>query len=200
MKIVKDPYRENEIIYRKRNSFKKILDFLKIENLQKTVLSVQKSQEGIYIFKSGDRADFLYNKNVVNNLSFNPLQIYNREIRNLYNLIQKNLEALCQEYEINKEKNMYFITSEYESIIEENFVYDTGGIRIPCFAGYYFTSCEKNSYIQIEKEKINIQEGSLILFEAGHNTVFTNVKECLSFNIAPLSMIQGQYPQKWMPI
>jgi len=161
---------------------------------------VQKSQEDIYIFNSGDRADFLYNRNVVNALSFNPLQIYNREIRSLYNLIQKNLETLCQEYEINKGKSMYFITSEYESIIEEGFVYDTGGIRIPCFAGYYFTDCEKNSYIQIEKEKINVEVGTLILFEAGHDTVFKNVKECLSFNIAPLSMIQGQYPQKWAPI
>lgn len=198
--IIKDPYRENSIIYRKKEKFKSILDNVDVSNVENTIKNIINEKQDTYIFKFGDRAELIDSSSVINSMFFNPLQIYSFEIRNIFNLIKKMLAELCKQYDINIEKNMYFISSEYENELLNNYIYDTGGIRIPCFSGYCFLNCKDDSYIKIENKKIEISNGSIILFESGHKIKFNNVESAISFNISPISMLAGQYPQKWMPV
>ena len=109
------------------------------------------------------------------------------------------LEALDY-YELSS-KEGYYISSEYVDDIRTDVWYDMGGMRIPCFSGVYFIESLENSTLKINDEIFKTPQGSILRFEAGKKIVYSdsNIK-VLTFSIAPIPLLEKQYPQKWIPI
>jgi hypothetical protein len=158
------------------------------------------NKENIYLFTSGEKAEFLYERSCVNNLSFNYFQIYNQSVYKCFKELSKMLGSLCKINEINTDKTQFWITSEYETEFLEDYWYDSGGIGAPNFCGYWILECKDNAFIKINSTKTNIENGSLVLYESGARTEFYGIDKGISFNIITTSKLIGQYPQKWMPI
>lgn len=185
-------FRNREVIYKKTN--------VQATNIEDKIKKESKSQEEIYIYQGGTSANFVGRKDIVDKLSINYLQIYDKDTRNIFNSIKKLFKEIVGENNINEERLMYYITSQYEQNIKNNYWYDNGGDSKMSLCGYYFIKCEEDSHIYIDSNKIQVNEGDLILFFSGNKIVFNNCHSALSFNISPLNHIKGQYPQKWMPL
>lgn len=170
------------------------------ENIKEKIIKESKSQEEVYIFESGDSAKFLGNKEIVDKLSVNYLQIYDPDIRNIFDQIKNIFNQMMIKSEIKKDKFMYYITSEYEYSLKNDYWYDCGGDAKISLCGYYFFDVEDDSFIIFDDEKIDILKNDLIIFFSGKKISFNNINEAISFNISPLKHISGQYPQKWMPL
>lgn len=184
--------RNKDIFYIKEN--------VACNNIKEKIIKESTSQEEIYIFEGGSSAKFMGKKEIADKLSLNYLQIYDKDIRKILNQIKKSFNYVTEKNNINKEKLMYYITSDYENNLRNDCWYDCGGDQKISLCGYYFFDVEEDSYITIDKTKINIAKDDLIIFFAGKKISFFNIKEAISFNISPLSYISGQYPQKWMPL
>lgn len=161
---------------------------------------IQNNKENVYVFNSGDSAEFLYERSCVNDISFNYLQLYNESSYKCLKKIKNNLRKICEKRDIDLEKNMFFITSEYETNLLHDFVYDCGGYGETSFCGYWFLQTSDESYILVNNEKYDVREGDIIMFESNAKIQFHNISKSISFNISNLSKIRGQYPQKWMPL
>jgi len=198
---MKNIYKENDILYRKDDDaivFKSnVLDTSMILDL---INNYENSRDTILSFKSGTSAEWVREQSVAGDLSKNVLGIYNSSIYDILLEIKKMLSEACRVYDINIEKSRYYISSEYISGVKSDAWYDFGGIRIPCFSGMVILDGELQK-IQIGKESIDVKAGDMLLFEAGHKIVYGSESlNMISFSIAPLSLLQGQYPQKWIPI
>jgi hypothetical protein len=191
---------ETKVFYRKSKNQTILKSFILPSNLIEKINKIKNNQEKVLFFSKGDKADFLYERSCVNELSFNYFQIYEENVYLALREISKMLFKICKKNEISITKNMYFIASEYEEDFSSKFWYDSGGIRIPIFCGYWFLDCEDEASVIIENQKINVKSGTILLFEAGQKIVFKNVNKAISFNLSTMSKIKNQYPQKWMPI
>lgn len=161
---------------------------------------IYNTKEDVYIFESGDKAKFLYERSCINDLSFNYFQIYNKSIFYCFKEIIKLLKIIIEKKNINIDKNLFYITSEYETEFLEDCWYDSGGLGIPNFCGYWFLETKGDSYIKVNNVKQDVSNGSLVIFESGARTEFFGISKAISINITTLSKLIAQYPQKWMPI
>lgn len=180
----------NDIAVSYVNPVKIISDIEKIYN----------NNENIYVFESGDRAKFLYERSCVNDLSFNYFQLYNKSAYECFRQIIKMLQGFAESRKINTDKNLFYMTSEYETEFLEGYWYDSGGVGIPNFCGYWFLETNDDSYMKINSEYVKVGTGSIVMFESGARSEFYGISKGISFNITTLSKLIGQYPQKWMPI
>jgi hypothetical protein len=164
------------------------------------IISLENSYEDIHFFDGG-KSSRLLDKQSIFQSSSNHFGIYDKNIYSLLKAVIESLRSACSHYEINYERMFYFISSVYQKEVSSEYWYDTGGIRIPCFSGMAFLDGVDNLDITIGNTKVNVSSGDFILFEAGHRIVYSkNNTNMLSFNIAPLDMLSGQYPQKWIPV
>ena len=192
--------KETDVFYRKSKKEVVLKESSEIENVLEDIKKIKNNSEQVLIFSEGDTADFLYERSCVNDLSFNYFQIYNESTYNCLNKIKAMLKEICKIHEVSISKNLYFISSEYEEEFLEDFWYDSGGIRIPIFCGYWILESDEGSFMTVDENKIDLVPGTLVVFEAGKKNSFSNVKSAISFNISTLSKIKNQYPQKWMPL
>jgi len=76
-----------------------------------------------------------------------------------------------------------------------------GGTRVPCFSGIYFLESLEDSTTSINGVLYPTPAGTILLFEAGKKIIYGEESiKLLTFNIAPVPMLERQYPQKWIPI
>lgn len=198
---MKNIYKENDILYRKDDDaviFKSNVGVT--DSVVNSILSYENYRDTILHFKSGISADWVREQAVAGDLSKNIFGIYNPKIHDILFEIKKVLVEACRVYEINIEKSRYYISSEYIDGVNTKAWYDFGGIRIPCFSGIVYLG--KDIYdMQVGKESCSLKEGDILLFEAGHKITYSSESfNMISFSIAPLSLLEGQYPQKWIPI
>lgn len=154
----------------------------------------------VYKFNSGFKADFIGQIPVENLDSKNYLGAYNSNINKVLKSIRELLLEALDYYELSS-KEGYYISSEYVDDIRTDVWYDMGGMRIPCFSGVYFIESAENSTLKINNEIFKTPPGSILLFEAGKRVVYSdsNIK-VLTFSVAPIPLLEKQYPQKWIPI
>jgi hypothetical protein len=194
-------HKENFIFDKKIKNGKDVL-FSNVvpNNVTEEIFKIKNNKESVYIFNSGDKAEFLYERSCVNDLSFNYFQIYNKSVYFAYIEIKSMLVSFCKQKILNTNKLFYYITSEYEDEFLEDYWYDCGGIGSTSFCGYWFLETKKDSFIKINSIKYKVSLGDIIMFESGLKTEFFGINKAIVFNIATLSQIKGQYPQKWTPI
>ncbi len=190
----------NEIFQKrfKRNSI--LISNSSAKLVLENILKVQENKEKMYFFKQGHEAEFLYERSCVNDLSFNPLQVYDKNIHDAFQTIKQMLLKMCDENSLDVFKNKYYITSEINNDLRSGFWYDVGGIRIPVFAGHWILECQENPSMEVDGEFVELKRGDIIMFEGGKKYSFSNISIILSFNISTFSKIVNQYPQKWMPL
>jgi len=176
-----------------------LIDTANIETILDSISGVFDEQDNIYYFNHNS-IDNIENTKLYNKNTFNYFSIYNKNIYNILIKIKAMLKTMCIENDINMDKNMYYITSEYFDNVDMLFLYDSGGDRPLSFSGYIILDCENNATMSIDNETFNIEKGTLILSKASSKTIFNNLTTGINFNIAPISMLDGQYKQKWIPI
>ncbi len=193
-------HKENMLFDRNKN-----IDYIQVSNIKphlviEDIEKIKNNKENIYIFKSGDKAEFLYERSCVNDLSFNYFQIYNKTVYKALKEICFMLQNICNDTNVDVKKNIYYITSEYEEDFFEDYWYDSGGVGVPSFCGYWFLETKDDAYIKVNKKINNVSSGDIVIFPSGTRTEFQGIYKGISFNISTLSKLVGQYPQKWMPI
>lgn len=197
---MKNIFKENDILYRRKDDvhiIKNVFDYYKIKD---EIVESRSVAEEIHFFESGTAS-----KKISDVFSFNSesniFSLYNKNINMLLNKIKQSLQEMCIYHEINYEKMYYYISSEYVESVDSTYWYDNGGIRIPCFSGIAILDDIDSLNIKIGKTEIDLGSGDFILFESGHKVVYgQNSVSMISFNIAPLEMLKGQYPKKWIPV
>jgi hypothetical protein len=170
------------------------------KNILHIIQNVENEKEDFYVFNQGKKAEFLYSQTSINDFSFNIFQIYEKDIFDALQKIKEMFEEISSQYEINKKRNRYYISSNLETNFIENFWHDSGGMKIPVFAGYWILESKNDAKIIFEKVEADVFPGTVIIFDASKKYSFSNISAGISFNISTLSKIQQQYPQKWMPL
>lgn len=170
------------------------------KNVIEDIDFIRNSKEEIYLFSGGDRANFIYDRSCVNDLSFNYFQLYNESVYLCFKEVSSLLSIISKKREINTVKNKYYLTSEYEEYFRDDVLYDTGGGGAPSFSGYWILEANEDATIKINSQETRVIVGTIIVFESGADIQFKNVEKAISFNLSTLSRIPDQYPQKWMPI
>jgi len=98
-------------------------------------------------------------------------------------------------------KSGYYLSSDYSDNVRTDVWYDMGGVSVPCFSGVYFIESSEESITSVNGDKYSTPKGTILLFEAGKRIIYgeENVK-ILTFSIAPIPLLEKQYPQKWLPL
>lgn len=191
---------EKKIMHKQGKNFKIFYDTCNVDNLISFINKSKIDREDRLIFISGTKAESVSSDLIIDDRTKNYFTMYNE---NLLFILKKNkmlLKNACEHYDINCEKTSYHISSEYVDSPSDNAWYDAGGTKVPSFTSICVLEAEEKSSITIDGNKAEVSPGSILFFEAGRKIRYSKDIKILSCNIAPMSMLQFQYPQKWIPI
>ena len=191
---------ENDLLL-KRSEYPHVLISKADISVYKDVISnLESDVEHIMFFNSGTKADLVESVKPYDTRFSNFLGLYVPEIHDAFVEVRSMLLDICKHHDINYSKSSYYMSSDYINL-SGDFWYDGGGLRIPAFNGFIIVDCESNTKVNISKTINVVNPGDILLFEAGHRVAFGNSNSLvISFNVAPLSMLNGQYPNKWIPL
>lgn len=178
-----------------------IKGFVNAENFSQIINNVLNQEEQFFVFESGNSAKSLGGKRVVDLNTFNFFSLYDSNVFKSFNTVKEMLNQICLELNVNAKSSQFYISSQYfNGNVDQSLLYDFGGLKIPCFSG--IISLQKKDFaIYFNDGQVNISFGDALIFEAGKEVRFDTADlECIYFYIAPLFMLERQYPQKWIPI
>lgn len=198
---MKNIFKENDILYRKTKDVK----IFKSENnltdgIEQAINDYESYRDHILQFTKGTTAEWIRWQQTAGDLSKNVFSIYNENIHSAFLSIKDLLDQACSNFEINIKKSKYYLSADYALKLRTDAWYDFGGIRKPCFSGIMLI--DNNTLgVKIDDTEIELNCGDIAVFEAGHKIRYNREDtKIIIFSIAPLSMLKGQYPQKWMLI
>jgi len=178
-----------------------IKENINAEGLAEFVKKSLNEEDQIFLFKNGNSANFVGNNKVIDLKTFNFFSLYDSNVFKCYQSVKKMLNQICHNFDINIKMSEFYISSQYfNEKVEKDFIYDFGGTGLPCFSG--LVSLQKEEYpVYFNDERVLVKFGDVIIFEAGKEVKYDSMNlECIYFYIAPLFMLEKQYPQKWIPI
>lgn len=191
---------EEVLLNRELQPFIVFNGFVDPKNILDEVINKVHPPDEIYKFNGGFKADFLGEMPVENPNSKNYFGAYNRNINKALQVIREMLTKALNYYDLSSTVG-YYLSSDYTDGVRTDVWYDMGGVSAPCFSGVYFIESPKETIIEINGLQRSVSSGTLILFEAGKKIVYKDPEvKILTFSIAPLSLLERQYPQKWIPI
>ncbi len=191
---------EKKMMHMQNKNFKIFFDTCDVNGLISFIRKSNLYCEEKFLFVSGTKAESVSNDLIIDDRTRNYFSMYNE---NLLSIFKKNkflLKDACEHYDINCEKSSYHISSEYIESFRSDAWYDTGGIKVPSFTSICVLESQDGSFIKIDDESVQVEPGSILFFEAGRKIRYSEDIKVLSCNISPMSMLQFQYPQKWIPI
>jgi hypothetical protein len=191
---------EKKMMHKQGKNFKIFYDTCDVDGLISFIDKSKTDREDRLIFISGTKAENISNDLIIDDRTKNYFAMYNEKLLAILKKNKTLLKNACEHYDINCEKTSYHISSEYIEPKLNNAWYDAGGTKVPSFTSLCVLEAEENSSIIIDNEKTEIKPGSILFFEAGRKIRYIGNIKVLSCNIAPMSMLQFQYPQKWIPI
>jgi hypothetical protein len=170
------------------------------KNILNDVINKKLAFDDIHKFTAGSKVDFVESRPVEDPYSKNYLGAYNKQINQAFQVIRGLLTEALKYYELSS-KAGYYISSDYVDDVRTDVWYDMGGTRVPCFSGIYFLESSEDSTTSINGVSYQTPSGTILLFEAGKKIIYGEESiKLLTFNIAPVPMLERQYPQKWIPI
>ena len=173
---------------------------LELKDVIQDVVKKVTPLDHVYRFTGGLKAEFIGSVPVEDPNAKNYLASYNKEMYALLKDIVVLFKDALDYYGISKDVP-YYISSLYSEDIRTDVWYDIGGGGVPCFSGLYFIESEGRGTVKVNDSQEPYCSGSLLLFESGKKIVYDSSSvKVLSFSIAPLSMLERQYPNKWIPI
>jgi hypothetical protein len=129
----------------------------------------------------------------------NVFFIYDEKVYSLFRHIISLIKIACKDHDLDFDKNKYFLSSSLIKEIDPSFWYDTGGMSKPALFG--IMSLDENvKELEISGVLKKINPGDIIISEAGNKIKYSSSINGILFNVAPLSMIEKQYPHTWIPI
>ncbi len=167
------------------------------------VESMSFKKDELYYVENND----LIKKEEVVNFSKNIFSVYTNECFDLYKNISIILKKVCNEYEINIEKQKYMIfgkISTYDKLTNPNW-YDFPGINIPQLHGFYFIE-DKEHCVSFKNNnnliKENFYKNDIFINKP---TDLINIKvedkcKVIEFYIHPILMLKHNEPGVWLPI
>jgi hypothetical protein len=176
-----------------------LIDFSVIEDIEKEILNSYSEHDDVYFFNS-QSIDKLNSQKLYKKETFNCFTIYSKNIYTIFIKIKQMFNEVCKTNQINFTKNMFYISTEYLNNCDSTFWYDSGGDKPLCFSGYIVLDCLDNSTIKVDDEIFNVVPGTILLFGSSSKIIFNNKISVINFNIAPISLLSGQYKQKWIPL
>jgi hypothetical protein len=129
----------------------------------------------------------------------NVFFIYDEKIHGLLIYLVSLIKITCKEHDLDFDKNKYFLSSSLIEGVDTSYWYDTGGMSKPALFGIMSLDTELKE-IEISGVLKKIYPGDIIISEAGNKIKYSSQIKGILFNIAPLSMIEKQYPHTWIPI
>jgi hypothetical protein len=191
---------EEVLLNRELQPFKVFTGASDPKNILEEVINKVYPPDEVYKFNSGIKADFLGHIPVENPDSKNYFGAYNRNINKALQVIKGLLIDALSYYDLSS-KVGYYLSSDYSDSVRTDVWYDMGGVSVPCFSGVYFIESSEESTTSVNGDKYFTPKGTILLFEAGKRIVYgeENIK-ILTFSIAPIPLLEKQYPQKWLPL
>ena len=191
---------ENDLLFRRSSTPEVLKSNVDVSSYKKIIDSVSSDVEHIFIFNSGVRADFVESVKPYDSRFSNFLGLYYPDVHDAFTIVRDLVKDMCWKFDINYLKSSYYMSSDFMTLDGEHW-YDGGGLRIPAFNGLIIVDCQTDTKLKVSETEVDVNPGDALLFEAGHKLVFGNSNNLvISFSIAPLSMINGQYPNKWIPL
>ena len=129
----------------------------------------------------------------------NVFFIYDDKVNSLFRYIVSLIKIACKDHDLDFDKNKYFLSSSLIKEIDPSFWYDTGGMSKPALFGIMSLDTEIKE-IEVSGVLKKIAPGDIIISEAGNKIKYSSQINGILFNVAPLSMIEKQYPHTWIPI
>ena len=129
----------------------------------------------------------------------NVFFIYDDKINSLFRYIVSLIKIACKDHDLDFDKNKYFLSSSLIKEIDPSFWYDTGGMSKPALFGIMSLDTDIKE-IEVSGVLKKIAPGDIIISEAGNKIKYSSQINGMLFNVAPLSMIEKQYPHTWIPI
>lgn len=191
---------ENDLLFKRSDTPHILVSNTDVSSYRSVISNLESDVEHVMFFNSGVKADFVESIKPYDSRFSNFLGLYEPDINDAFLLIRSMTIDLCKHYDINYKRSAYYLSSDYMNL-NSDFWYDGGGIRIPAFNGFIIVDCDKNTELKVSGVTNVVNPGDVLMFEAGHRVSFGNSNNLvISFSIAPLSMINGQYPNKWIPL
>ena len=183
---------ENQnLIYRTERKTIVIKESIQAENIYQEIKEELGQKDLIYNFTSSDPIEIFREKE--------PLLIYKNSINSLFKKIVSLTKKACLEFDLNYEKNKYYVSSNIFENQNTDVWYDAAGSHKPslfgivCLDGY-------NNKISINEKTLEISIGDILISEAGNKIQYHNSFKSLLFCILPLSLINNQSSQRWVPL
>jgi hypothetical protein len=129
----------------------------------------------------------------------NVFFIYDDKINSLFRYIVSLIKIACKDHDLDFDKNKYFLSSSLIKEVDLSFWYDTGGMSKPALFGIMSLDTDTKE-IEVSGVLKKIAPGDIIISEAGNKIKYYSQINGMLFNVAPLSMIEKQYPHTWIPI
>jgi len=129
----------------------------------------------------------------------NVFFIYDDKVNSLFRYIVSLIKIACKDHDLDFDKNKYFLSSSLIKEIDPSFWYDTGGMSKPALFGIMSLDTDIKE-IEVSGVLKKIAPGDIIISEAGNKIKYSSQINGMLFNVAPLSMIEKQYPHTWIPI
>ena len=129
----------------------------------------------------------------------NVFFIYDDKVNSLFRYIVSLIKIACKDHDLDFDKNKYFLSSSLIKKIDPSFWYDTGGMSKPALFGIMSLDTDIKE-IEVSGVLKKIAPGDIIISEAGNKIKYSSQINGMLFNVAPLSMIEKQYPHTWIPI
>lgn len=191
---------EKKLMHMQNKNFKIFYDNCNVDGLITFINKSKAEREDRLLFTSGTKAEIVSNDLILDHRTKNYFAMYNDQLLSIFKKNKSLLKNACEHYDINYDKTAYHISSEYIDSPLSNAWYDAGGIKVPSFTSLCILEAKEGSSLMVDGEKIKASAGLILLFESGRKIKYDQEIKVLSCNIAPMSMLQFQYPQKWIPL
>jgi hypothetical protein len=191
---------ETDILIRRSSNPEIIRSKVNVSLYKDIIENVSSDVEHVLIFNSGIKADFVESVKPYDSRFSNFLGLYYPDVHDAFIIVRDLVKDMCWKFDINYSKSSYYMSSDFMTLDNDHW-YDGGGLRIPAFNGLIIVDSQPNTKLWVSETEIDVNPGDVLLFEAGHKVAFGNSNSLvISFNVAPLSMLNGQYPNKWIPL
>lgn len=187
--------KNQNVLYRPNREIKITSGHFNPEGLYSKIDKEFNKKNIVYRFPEETKTEVpLYSEN-----NKNVFFIYDEKVYGLFIYIVSLIKKACKDHDLNFDKNKYFLSSSLIKEIDVSFWYDTGGMSKPALFGIMSLDTDIKE-IEVSGVLKKIAPGDIIISEAGNKIKYSSQINGMLFNVAPLSMIEKQYPHTWIPI
>lgn len=183
--------KNQNLIYRTERKTIIVRGKIQSDNIYQDIVDDLNQKDLIYSFPNPSPIEIFIDRE--------PFLVYKNSINSLFKKIVSLTKEACLEFDLNYEKNKYYISSNIFENQNTDVWYDAAGSCKPALFGMICLE-NLNNKISINEKEILVSDGDILISEAGNKIYYHNAFKSLFFCILPLSLINNQSSQKWIPL